>query len=323
MSALESLLNDVKKSSGGNTVSLAVTVEEWEDTQIKGVRMDTGEQVVVRLNNFEKKPESSFDRPDLKSIKENKRAGKGAVVLFESAYFNAEDGAWYSRWANLIVKSERDKKTVARILRSKITVGKSKSGKEYIEIKALAAKVGQKVPNTIVSSLEELSEIAKAHLVPMGNGVTPYLLAYADDGEQNFSFEIRASLIETTSEFGERKLVVDPVAENSMNKFLSTDYGDILKACVEHPDVKIKVAKGKIIYCGKATRDNMIKRGKAEFMRKEFMLDKEAQYATQNLGYKDVLVGVREDEEIDSKFAVSVDSISPYSLATPAKDLLE
>ncbi|MBU2896022.1 hypothetical protein [Vibrio hepatarius] len=133
MSALDALLNDIKKPSGNNnSTNLVVTVDEWEENQIKGTRMDTGGQVVVRLSKFEKKPDASFDRPNLKIIKEKKRCGKGAIICFESAYLNNEDGAWYSRWANLIRKSEKDKKTVAAILKSKVVIGKSQAGKEYI-----------------------------------------------------------------------------------------------------------------------------------------------------------------------------------------------
>lgn len=323
MSALDALLNNVSKTSGNsNSTNLVVTVDQWEENQVKGTRMDTGEQVVVRLSKFEKKPDASFDRPDLKTIKEKKRCGKGAIICFENAYLNSEDGAWYSRWANLIRKSENDKKTVAAILKSKVIIGKSQAGKEYVEIKSLSARYGQPVTHQTISSLKELSEIASSHLVPVGNGVVPYLLAYANDGEKDFSFEIKAAIIEQTTDEGEKRRVVDPNPENSISKYLESNYGQVLKACIDHPEITIKVAKGKVIYCGTATRDAMLKGNKAEFLKKEFSLDKEAPYTVQNLGYKDIIVGVRDDEELDSKYAVFISSIKPYDEPESAKDLL-
>lgn len=323
MSALDALLNDVKKPSGNNnSTNILVTVDEWEETQVKGVRMDTGEQIVVRLNKFEKKPDASFDRPDLKTIKEKKRCSTGAVLFFETCYHNTDDGVWYARWASLIKKSAKDQKTAAAILKSKVIIGKTKSGKEYIEIKALASKFGQPIQYQAIQTMDELKEIAASHLKPMGNGVTPYLLVFASDGEKDFSFEIKATLIEETTDEGEKRLVVDSNAENSLSKYLESRYGAVLPACIEHPDVQIKVAKGKVIYCGTATRDSFMKGNKAEFLKKEFMLTEEDGYTPENIGYKDVVVGVREDTEIDTKYAVFLSSLKPFDKAVSAKELL-
>lgn len=323
MSALDALLNEVKKPSGNNNaISLLVTVDEWEDTQVKGVRLDNGEQVVVRLNKFEKKPDAPFDRPDLKAIKEKKRCSAGAIVFFETCYHNADDGVWYARWASLIKKSAKDNKTAAAILKSKVTIGKTQGGKEYIEIKALASKFGQPVPYQVIKSMDELKEIAISHLKPIGNGVSPYLLVFASDGEKDFSFEIKATLIEETSDEGEKRFVVDPNGENSLNKYLESRYGAVLPACIEHPDVEIKVAKGKVIYCGTATRDSLLKGNKGEFLKKEFTIVEENGYTHENIGYKDVVVGVRDDTDINTKYAVFLSSLKPFDKATSAKELL-
>ncbi|MCY9860938.1 hypothetical protein OTK49_00085 [Vibrio coralliirubri] len=323
MSALDALLNDVKKPSGNNnSTNILVTVDEWEDNQVKGVRMDTGEQIVVRLNKFEKKPDAPFDRPDLMAIKAKYRSSAGAIVFFETCYHNADDGVWYARWASLIKKSTKDQKTAAVILKSKVTIGKSTRGKEYIEIKALVSKYGHPVPYQTIETMDELRSIAEAHLKPIGNGVTPYLLVFASDGEKDFSFEIKATLIETTTDDGEKQFVVDPNAENSLNKYLESRYGAVLPACIEHPDVQIKVAKGKVIYCGTATRDSKLKGNKGEFLKKEFTIDEEGGYVHDNIGYKDVVVGVREDADINTKYAVFLSSLKPFDKAISAKELL-
>ena len=312
MSTLDAILQGIKTNSS-NSTNLCVRVDLWEDNQVKGIRLDTNEEVVVRLNNYEKKTDAPFDRPTLNSLKEKKRCKSGAVILFEQCIYNESDGFWLSRWANLIKKSDGDKKNTVALLRAKVFIGKSpRSQKEYIEIKALG-RHDKAISSENISSIEELYAIANKYLIPVGKGATPYLIVHANDGEKTFTFEIKASIIESNIN-GEISFSIDPNPENSINKYLESRYGDVLKSCINHTEIVKTVSHGKAIYCGTATRDATLKGNKGAFLKKEFMINKEDHYAADNLGYKTVVVCIRDDVELNSKYAVFVSTLKPYDL---------
>lgn len=324
MGKLKALINEAEtqfKSENSNrrSLNLPVKFDRLEGEILHGEVVGSGDQVKISLNNsYQKKSNSEYDRPTLSSLANNgkKSVVAGGVIQFENAY-QTEDGTWVARWPRVVAKNETGNTKVA-VAKTKIYVGSASSGMKFIEAKMFWPEKAK-----TIKSLEELTAYLEQRLVPSSIGVVNTVMIKLKDGEDVFCAEARAQLIEVESAFSStgKGKVVNPNSKESVNAFLESKYGMIVKNCFEDGGIdEITVCNGCTMYVGKDTKDNMMKKTHAiNFLKNEFLIDKEAQYTRESIGYKDVVIGVRTDDE--QKYITHILSLDSFEEPIKEEDL--
>lgn len=325
MSLLSGILKEADekfpKSEGVQNVALnlPVKITEFIDSNnIRGIRLDNKEEVTVSLGKFEKKEGSKYDRPDfdfLRNRGSKKSIREGAVVQCESSYLG-DDGIYSARWITVVSYHDKDI-TTPFVTKTRVFIGEKRGGGHYVELKTLFPQ-----KQVTLDSLEQFNEVALQALKPTGEGVRPVAVIYANDGVDKVTFDLLPRLVEVEDSFsGAKYKTVDPNPQNSIDEFLGGKFGTILKSSLEHSNVTVKIMLGRVVYLGNDTRDNFLeKEHRVNFTKKEFLNEENTtSYNRQSLGYKDVLVGLRNDEE--RKFVTHFMSVNPFEAPTREEDL--
>ncbi|CAH7373702.1 hypothetical protein VCHA53O466_40345 [Vibrio chagasii] len=306
-----------KDGQSGATFTLAVRVIRAEGEMLIGTRLDTKEEIKVVLGAYEKKANSEFDRPSIGSLFEGRGGVQvGGVICFERAY-SGQDGIWVSRWPRVISKfpaGHAKFDTKAAVVKTKMFIGESAQGHKYIEFKSI-------FPSTIkpISSVEDVTRIASGSLVPTLNGVTPFLAFTIRDGEEKISFDMRPQIIETNDGLGNKNKVINPNTEESVRLFFESQYGDLLTKCIG-AQLDIRCVIGSTIYAGTKTKENTLKnKAVVEFFKKEFTLNEDEAYSRSNCGYKDMILGIKEEDGF--KYITHFHSIAPYETAMSENEI--
>ncbi|WP_210498633.1 hypothetical protein [Vibrio crassostreae] len=321
MSVLKNLIeqNEANYKSEGNgrtSLNLPVKVERYDGETVIGERLDTGESITLTLNTFQKKEGSEFDRPTISKIANNgkKSVRAGGVIQFENAYDNGNN-EWTARWPRVVTKTE-DGDTKAVVGKTKLYFGKAQSGNKFIELKMLWPDRAR-----TITTEDELRQVLAKHLVHSADGVVHLTAIKMKEGDFNATVEARAQLIDSEDEFGNKRRQVNPDSQESVDAFFKTKDGALVLACLnEGENVEITVCNGATLYVGKDTKENTLKKDKSvNFMRNEFLIDKDKDYARHNLGYKDVVVGIRTDG--DQKYVTHFLSLNSYDDPVAEADL--
>lgn len=321
LKALISEANTSFKSENSNrkALNLPVRFERLDGEILYGEVVGTGEEVKISLNNtYQKKTNSDYDRPTLSFLANNgkKSVVAGGVIQFENAYQN-EDGSWSARWPRVVAKNETGNTKVA-MAKTKVYIGSANSGIKFIEAKMFWPEKAKPV-----KTLDELITYLEQRLTPSAIGVVNTVMIKLKDGDDVFCAEARAQLIEVESAFSStgKGKVVNPNSTESVNAFLESKHGMIVKNCFDNGGIdEITVCNGCIMYVGKDTKDNMLKKDHSiNFIKNEFLIDKEASYSRDTIGYKDVVIGVRTDD--GQKYITHILSLDPFEAPIKEEDL--
>ncbi len=323
MGALKSLMEANKeafkseRANGSNQAeNIPVIVDSFDDHFVYGKRLDNQEDVKITLGRFNKKEGAEFDRPDFDRIFNNgkKSVQVGGVLQFESAQKKPE-GHFESRWANVVAK-DTSGQTKAVVAKAQVFFGSSGDNK-FISIKTA-------FPNKVqmFDSEEQVRSVLTRILTYSSDGVVPFYAFKISDGEDTALFEARAKLVDVEDNGKTRRQVAkDPSV--SVEEFLSSKLGQFVMNCIQTDGVTVSGCNGVTMYVGKDTKDNYLKKksGSIPFVKKEFMLNEDGDYFYSNLGYKDVVVGVRVDGS--QKYVTHFMSVAPYNAASKLEDLIQ
>lgn len=320
MSILKNLIEDNEANfksdfTGKQSLNLPIKVQRFDGETVIGERLDTGEIITLQLNTFQKKENSEFDRPSISKLANNgkKSVQLGGVIQFENAY--DDGGIWKARWPRVVAKNEEgDTKTFCG--KTRVFFGQASSGTKFIEIKMVFTDRAKKV-----ETLDELKAYLLRHLVPNADGVVNNTTIKLKDGESEYSVEARAQLVDLEDDYGNKRRQVNPNAHQSVEAFLASKGGTLVASCFEaETPIEISFCNGATLYVGKDTKENTLKKEKAvQFTKQEFMLEKEGVYSRENIGYKDVVVGIRTDG--NQKYVTHFLSLNSYDEPTPESKL--
>jgi hypothetical protein len=238
--------------SGSQTENIPVKVMSYDNNKVIGVRLDTKEEVIVKLKNIEQAENSKYKRPEIEDFAnpKHKRYVKPqeGVILFESA--KIEDGVYLSRWANCI--SSNPTETAVHILNCSLIFGKKKVGneeEEWVQVRILFPEKKKKVSN-----IDELTNALLVMLSPNGVGSNPVAHIIINDGSEKEHIQVSNKRVEREDGLGK----CAATGQDSTNEFLNSDNSLIIKDLIDNPELEISVIPGRIVYPGQATKEKMI-----------------------------------------------------------------
>ncbi|HAS8540907.1 TPA: hypothetical protein I7730_14045 [Vibrio vulnificus] len=298
---------------------MAVVVDIWEEEQVKGVRLDTKEQVTVRLSkDYTPNSNSSNERPSIKTMATEFYCKEGAVIHFESCNFNEKEGCWYSRWPNIVTKKANDKKRAATIVYTRPYVGSKENG-NYILLKMFAVSDESANRSVPINTLDDLQSLITKYMVPRDQGVHPIIVLIGSDGENKVTMNVDIPRHKDST--GASYPETDSSKTYAM--FLETDDGKAAVELINDPSVTLYALRGKSVFVGKKTVQKMLKtEQKAKFLKDEYKIDRDGEYVLENLGYKPTVVAVMTHEETEMKFASYCRSLATYGSVTPETELM-
>ncbi|MGR5557881.1 hypothetical protein ACQKQC_16550 [Vibrio fortis] len=322
MSSINKILNSRAERkttrSGPSPINMAVVVDVWEEEQVKGVRLDTKEQVTVRLSkNYTPNPNSTNQRPSIKTMATEYYCKEGAVIHFETCYFDEKEGCWYSRWPNMLTRKANDKKRAATIVHTRPYVG-SKDNGPYILLKMFAVSDESANRSVPINTLDDLQSLITKYMIPRDQGVHPIIVLIGSDGENKLT--VNVDIPRHKDSTGSSYAETDPNKTYAM--FLDTDDGKAAVELINDPSVTVYALRGKSVFVGKKTVQKMLKTDqKTKFLKDEYKIDREGEYVLENLGYKPTLVAVMTHDETEMKFASYCRSLETFGSVIPETEL--
>jgi len=322
MSSINKILNSRAERkttrSGPSPINMAVVVDVWEEEQVKGFRLDTKEQVTVRLTkDYTPSPNSQNERPSIKTMATEFYCKEGAVIHFETCNFNVNEGCWYSRWPNMLTRKANDKKRAATIVHTRPYIG-SKDGSDYILLKMFSVSDESAKRSIPINTVDDLQSLLTTYMIPRDQGVQPIVILIGSDGENKVSINIDIPRHKDST--GASYAETDPHKTYAM--FLESDDGKAAVELINDPSVTMYALRGKSVFVGKKTKQKMLKtKQKIDFLKNEYKIDREGEYNLENLGFKPTVVAVMTHEETEMKFASYCRSLETYGSITPETEL--
>lgn len=276
--AEENNLNTPLSSKNDNqeTTNLPVSITGYIDNEFfEGVRLDTKENVRVKMRPVEQKGEN--ERPVVGNFadKKHKRyaeAGK-SILLMENCY-QEEDGTWNTRWANTL-SSPKYKSTVC-ILYSNVKIVE-KPNRTYVEVNALKSK-------KIITNDEEFKNVLIEAFSPKVNKARNFALIRLTDADgYKVIFNAYPNLIEIEEDGDKFKVMDSP--EASYQKFMEEPKNakkiKTIMDLINVPDITIEVFLGTILYLGADTNKKIVdNQYLVEQFKKEYIVKKEEKEQT-------------------------------------------
>ena len=251
-------------SSSQETLNLPIKITGYEingspETNfILGKRIDTKEDVRVKLSDIEQDSSRKFKRVEVSEFADPKNRKRhvsvGCPMVFEGSKQNP-DGSFSSRWA--VVLDRDPNGTNVMVMNSSLVHGEKKTdnGKqEWFKIQALIP-----IQPKEVSTKEEFESLLANHLTPKFNGSNPQsFIRITDDEGDIHVIEVRPLRVDVTEDNKTFKRVTAN-GEDSVREFEKTNpeqYKMVIDF-TEQSDIKVELIQNAILYPGAATKENM------------------------------------------------------------------
>lgn len=254
-------LAKAEKTEGTSTpaLNLPVKCSGYEGDVLVGIRLDTEEEVRIKLKTIEQNPNSKFKRIEIKEFadpknKKHHAAPGKAVFVAENCYLD-KDGTYSSRWLKVI--SADPQQTAVHVMNASLLFIKKKDKDDNIN-EIIFAKTAFPERAKIVNSVEELSNALSGMLNPKHIGSNPICYVRIKDtvsGEVEF---IEVSPLRTEREDGNGKKCVE--GSVSAEKFISSTESQMIRDLLENSSdqVSVDVIPAAILYPGSSTKENMV-----------------------------------------------------------------
>lgn len=308
-----------------------------ETNYVLGKRIDTGEEVKVRLFDIQQKENSKYKRVEVEifaNMRTAKKVVEGNFMVFEQAREESE-GVFSARWAIPLDRDPNNTSAFVMLASLRHGVKENDHGRsEWFQIKTLFNKAP-----IIVTSEDELDAALTKLLSPKYPGSNPQaIVRITDDAGEKMAIDIlplREEVEENGSKF--KRVVSDPARSIQNFKDTQSDKYNLISQLIGDDDVKIEVIGSSSLYPGSATQEKlegMPERSK-EHLVNSFLIKKE-QEATdeggepQNNGYPEVgyhfcVIGTRMFPDgtpyltyikplLEYTAAVSINDIESFSL---------
>lgn len=231
-----------------------------ETNYVLGTRVDTGEEVKVRLREIEQNNKSGYSRIEINQFG-NKRDQKKVLpenfMVFEQAREEA-NGVFEARWA--VPLDRTPKNTSAFVMLASLRHGVSeKDGNknEWFQIKML-----YNIPPLVVKTIEDLESGLAKFLTPKFPGSNPQaIIRITDDEGEKMTIDVlplREEIVEDDG-YKYKRVVQDP--QFSVNNFKETkaDRFKMVSELISEDDVTIEIIGAASLYPGTATKDKLTK----------------------------------------------------------------
>lgn len=256
---------EAKKSGNTGTktpvMNMLLKISSYEiggslDTNfVLGKRMDTGEQVKVRLIEIEQKGKyKRVEIADFNNARHKRHVGAGNYMVLEQAIEESE-GVFNSRWAATLDRDPKNTKAFVMLASLHHSVrGSNDSKKEWFRIKLLYPS-----QPTVVTTIEELDAALSASLTPKTPGSNPEAVIRItdDEGEKEIItvYPKRAEIEEDGQKF--TRVVANPLdSVENFKKMESAKY-QMIVSFLGDADIKIEIIGSTVLFPGSATKEKL------------------------------------------------------------------
>lgn len=226
-----------------------------ETNYVLGQRIDTGEEVKVRLHDIQQKENSKYKRVEIDIFANGprqKRVCEGNFMVFEQAREESE-GHFSARWAVPLDRDPDNTNAFVMLASLRHGVRETEHGKnEWFQIKTLF-----NIAPFVADSLESLDASLVKLLKPRYPGSNPQaIIRITDDEGARMSIDV-LPLREEIEEDGRKfkRVVSDP--QRSVDNFKETqaDKFKMVSELIGDPDIHVEVIGSASLYPGSATKE--------------------------------------------------------------------
>jgi len=246
-----------KTESSVNPLNLPVKCISYEDGILVGLRLDTQEEIRIRLKAIEQNPTSKYKRIEINDFanpksKHHATPGK-AVFVAENCYLD-KDNTYSSRWLKVI---SADPLTAAvHVMNASLVFIRKKEGDNINEI--IFARTAFPEKAKIVNSVTELENTLSSLLNPKHIGSNPFCYVRIKDTESGEVEYVEVRPLRKQREDGNGQQCVD--GSDSAAAFMAATESQMIRDLLEESTdrVNVDVIPAAIIYPGPSTKENMV-----------------------------------------------------------------
>ncbi len=304
--------NNTTEDKKSNTFNLPVEVIRYEGNILVGKRLDTKEEIKIKLRPVEVKGENKrIEIEDFANPRHKKHAETGAIILFDSSY-QEQDGVYNSRWANTLHRKKMQSKVL--IMYSTVKFVETPQSR-YVQVKTLKKR-------EFIDNINTLRMHLTKALEPKNPASRPFAYIRLKDsyGEKKLLSVNPLMLAKKTNDGRDVKAPASGL-ESMENYMSSYQNEELLQAACNDPEVVVEVIYGSNLYLGGDSRDrllsNKVIRGLLE---PAYLINPAApQNDAMNYGYKKSVIAIREIDSEDGIVFVSevkplINNIPPVSI---------
>lgn len=250
------LAKSAPKGDSKESFNLPVKCMGYEGEFLLGLRLDTQEEVKIRLRPIEQNPNSRFKRIEITEFanpKSKHYATPGQNIFVAETCYHEKDNVFNSRWIKTI--SEDPMKTAVHIFNASYISIKKNDGNNENEIIFLRVVYPDKAK--IVNSVDELESTLAGFLNPRTEGSNPFAYIRITDTTDN-----EVEVIDVLPKRVERENMGKRCVEGSISasEFINSDDSRMVRDLLENESevINVEVIPAAVIYPGSATKENMV-----------------------------------------------------------------
>lgn len=314
---------------------------------VKGIRVDTGEEVKVKLYEIEQK-NPSYRRPEIFEFadKRNKKRHVSPENFMVCELARDEgNGIFSSRWA---VPLDRDPRgTRAFVMLASLTYSVFEGEKDGTKFKNESFKIKTLInrPAKEIVTVEDFEAQVSDLLTPRKLGSRPEVIVRItdDEGEKEI-ITIMPETHEVENEYNEKFKRVVPEGAQSVEFFKKeqSDRYNLIVAMIEDEEVKVEVIGASVLYPGKATKEKLLEKHEVSkkhlvesfYVKKpvdsvqpaqpnqeaEEKKEEEAPFEYPEIGYHFCVIGTRTYDD-GTPYLTYIKPLHEYSAAESIKDI--
>ena len=301
------------ETSSSNYENFAMNVTAYDGDFFVGERIDSKEEVRVRLREVEQK--GRYSRPEVSDFADPKsrsytEPGKG-VVQFDYATLE-KDGTYTARWANRLSRGPEESEVF--VMMTRLKYGKNQNGDEWIQANILMTDYAK-----AVSSLDEVKSALRTFLTPKTPGSQPFAVIRISDDTTSQCAYVYPERVEGSN--GYKQSADSDVSVESF--FANSPKANLVLDLVGNTDLVMEVIPGNTIYPGAQTREKMLTAPakSREMLESSYFVSSNGEVDSNNAGYVMSVIATRKHED-GTKYFTSVKPLSGQPNACVVEELL-
>lgn len=312
-----------QKTEKGTTssVNLPVKCTGYEGEYLLGVRLDTKEDIKIKLMPIEQNTNSKYKRieiSDFENKKSKHHAAPGSAVFIAETCYHVKDNIYNSRWLKII--SSDPLQTNVSIFNCSLISFVRGEGDKQNEI--IFAKLAFPERVKMINSVEEMESVISSLLNPKNVGSNPFCYVRIKDNETKDIEFVEVQPQRTEREDGLGKKCVE--GSESARVFMESNDSKMIRDLIETASdrVSVDIIPGSIVYPGNATKEKMIDAhpNAKKVLNESFYIDSAVEGARPEIGYLNCVFATRKHADGTSYFTY-IKPINNYMAATSVKDL--
>ncbi len=302
-------------------LNLPVKCINYEGDVLVGIRLDTNEEVRIKLMPIDQKTNSKYKRIEIKDFANEKGkhyAAPGKAVFIAETSYHSKDNLYNSRWLKVISSDP---------LATKVDIFNCSlihyvKGSEGDQTEIYFAKIAFPERAKIVNSTHELESVLSTALNPKSIGSNPFCYVRIKDNNSDDIEFIEVQPQRTEREDGLGKKCVE--GSISAKAFIDSQDSQMVRDLLDNnsSEITVDVIQGSVIYPGTATKEKMIDShpNAKKILEESFLIQAAEEGAKPEVGYLKCVFATKKHADGTSYFTF-IKPIHQYVEATSVKNL--